>query len=188
MNAFVSTQKFANAANGNIAAFQSLADIVLNASEQMLALNFNAARVACAQASASAAPIVEHDPRAQFASQMGAQSKSIEQAIEYFTNVSTLLARTQGDLAEFTISQINETSRGFTEALDSFANSAPTGTSDMFAALKSAMSNATAAYENFVKNTRNLTETNIAAASQALQPMLAATTATTASKSSKKAA
>jgi hypothetical protein len=40
--------------------------------------------------------------------------------------------------------------------------------------MKTAMTSASAAYENFVKTTRDVAETNLAAASSALQPVVAA--------------
>ena len=185
MNTLVSPQKLTSTATGNISAFQSIADIVLNASGQLMALNFDAARNFCAQASA-AVPVIEGELREQVSSRMGSQAKSIEQTVEYFTSVNGLLVRTQGELADFGVRQINDASHNIGETLDQLANSAPAGATDLIAAMKSAMSNATATYENFVKNTRTLAETNLAAAGNALQPMLAASAS--AGKSGKKAA
>jgi len=187
MNAFASVQKLAKAANSNVEAFQSLADIVFGASERLIALNLDAARNLCAYASATAVPVFEGDLHEQLASRMGVQSKSLEQAAEYFRSVNDLTIQTQGDIAAFGTQQLGEMSRGFSEFLDNVAKSAPAGSSDFVAAMKTAMSNANAAYESFVKTTRDVAETNLAAANSALQPMLAASTATT-TKGSKKAA
>ncbi|NMG75145.1 phasin family protein [Aromatoleum diolicum] len=186
MNAFASVQKLAKAANSNAEAFQSLADIVFGASERLLALNLDAARNLCAYASANAVPVFEGDLQEQFASRMSAQGKSLEQAAEYFRSVNDLAIQTQGDIAAFGTQQLTQMSHGVSEFLDNVAKTAPAGSSDFVAAMKTAMSNASAAYENFVKTTRDVTETNLAAANSALQPMLAATAATT--KASKKAA
>ncbi|HJV28626.1 MAG TPA: phasin family protein [Aromatoleum sp.] len=186
MNTLVSPQQIASVATGNISAFQSLADIVMNASGQLMALNFDAARNLCVNVSA-ATPVVQGDLRDQVASGMGAQAKSIEQTVEYFNSINDLLVRTQGELADFGMRQLNDASHSIAETLEQFAGAAPAGTSDMISAVKSAVSNATATYENFVKNTRSLAETNLAAAANAMQPMLAATTGAV-SKSGKKAA
>ncbi|MCC4114623.1 phasin family protein [Aromatoleum toluclasticum] len=174
MNNLVSAQKLAKAANGNIEAFQSLADTILNATERLLALNIDAARSACARVSVSAAPLVEGDMREQFASRLAAQNQSLEQAADYFRNVNELFFQTQSEIAAFGTRQFDEAARGLGEFVENFAHTAPTGTNDFVNAVKTAMSNASAAYESFVKTSRDVAETNLAAASNALQPMLTA--------------
>lgn len=186
MNAFVSAQKLAKSANGNIEAFQSLADIFFGASERFVALNLDAARQLCTYASANATPVFEADMREQFATRMNLHGKSLEQAAEYFRAINDLFIQTQGDIATFGTRQLDDMSRAFSEFLDNVASSAPAGSPDFVAAMKTAMSNATAAYESFVQTTREVAETNLAAASNALQPVLTASAGTT--KASRKAA
>lgn len=174
MNTFASAHKLAKAANGNIEAFQSFADIVFSATERLMALNIDAARSACACLSANAAPVVEGELREQFASRMNAQGKSLEQAAEYVRNVNELFIQTQVDIAAFGTRQFDEAASGLGEFMENFAHNAPAGTNDFVNAVKTAMTNASAAYENFVKTSRDVAETNLAAASNALQPMLSA--------------
>lgn len=174
MNNYVSAQKFAKATNGNIEAFQSFAEIIFSATERLIALNIGAARTACTCASESASPVVDGDLRGQFASRMNAQGKSLEQAAEYFRCINELFLETQGDIAAFGTRQLNELTSGFGEFMEQVAQSAPAGSSDFVDALKTAMTNASTAYENFVKTSRDVAETNLAAASNALQPMLTA--------------
>ncbi|MCK9986393.1 MAG: hypothetical protein AzoDbin1_02865 [Azoarcus sp.] len=174
MNNLVNTQKLAKAANGNIEAFQSLADTILNATERLMALNIDAARSACACVSVSAAPLVEGDMREQFSSRLAAQNKSLEQAADYFRNVNELFIQTQGEIAAFGTRQFDEAARGLGEFVEHFAHTAPAGTNDFVNAIKTAMSNASAAYESFVKTSRDVAETNLAAASNAMQPILTA--------------
>lgn len=156
MNASVSAQNLAKTANGNIEAFQSLADIVFSASERLIALNLDAARNACAYISANAAPVLEGDLREQIASRMGVHGKSLEQAAEYFRSVNDLFVQTQGDIAAFGTQQLDQTSQGFGEFLDNVAKSAPAGGSDFVAAMKTAISNVSAAYESVIKTTRDV--------------------------------
>lgn len=185
MNNMVNTQKLAKAANGNIEAFQSLADTILNATERLLALNIDAARNACAFVSVAAAPVAEGDLREQFSSRLAAQNKSLEQAADYFRNVNELFIQTQGEITAFGTRQFDEASRSLGEFVEHFAHTAPAGTNDFVNAVKTAMSNASAAYESFVKTSRDVAETNLAAASNALQPML--TTPPSSTKSRKAA-
>ncbi len=186
MNTLPSVQKLTQAANGNIQAFQSFADIVLNASERLVALNIEAARTLCSTATANAAPLTaSNDMRDQIAARMGTQGKMFEQAAEYFRSFNDLCAKTQSEVAELNTQRLNEVSGSVHELLDSVAKAGPTGAADIVAAMKAAMNNASAAYENMIKTTRDVTESNLAAASNALQPMV---TAAVSAKQTRKAA
>lgn len=172
--AIVSAQNLAKVAQSNIAAFQSLADIALNASEQFFALNLDAARNACAQAVATSAPVVEGDLQQQISSRVNSQGKALEQLVGYLRSVNDLNVRTQGELTAFGTQRMEDMSREMGEFLDQCASSAPAGVSEYIVALKNAMANATVAYENFVKTSRDVAESNMAAATNAMEPMLAA--------------
>lgn len=172
--AIVSAQNLAKVAQSNIAAFQSLADIALNASEQFFALNIDAARSACAQAAASAAPVLDGDLQQQVASRINTQGKALEQVVGYLRGVNDLNVRTQGELSAFGTQRIEDASREVGEFLDQCASSAPAGVNEFLVSLKSALTNATTAYQNFVKTSRDVAESNIAAASNAMEPLLTA--------------
>lgn len=184
MNTLPSVQKLTQAASGNIEAFESFADIVLSASERLVALNLDSARSLCHLAAANAAPLVGNDVREQFANRIGEQSKTLEQVGAYFRNVNDVLIKTQTEVGELNSRRLNEVSEGVQELLDSVAKSGPAGSADFIAVFKSAISNASAAYANLIKATRDVAETNLAAASNALQPIVEAT----AGKAARKAA
>ena len=113
---------------------------------------------------------------------MDIQSKGLEQATEYFRNVNDLCIKTQSEVSELNTRHLNQITESVQSLLDNFAKSGPTGTADFVSAMKTAMSNAAAAYENFVRTSRDVAENNLAAATNALQPMVAA------GKASRKAA
>lgn len=183
MNTFPSVQKMAQAAADNIQGFQAYAEIILNASQELASLNIEATRTACSYVTVNAVPAIGEDMREQLAARMDGQGRSLEQAAEYIRSVNDLCIKTQTEIGELNTRRLHEMTEKMQGVLDAFAKTGPTGSLDMISAMKTAMSNASAAYENFVRTSRDVTETNLAAASNALQPMMAA-----ASKASRKAA
>lgn len=182
MNTLPSVQKITQATAESMQAFQSYADIVLNASERLVSLNIEAARTACSFASSNV-PAFGDDLRDQVAARMETQGKGLEQATEYFRNINDLCIKTQAEIAELNTRRLNEVTESAQSLLDNFAKAGPAGATDIVAAMKTAMTNAAAAYENFVKTSRDVAENNLAAATNALQPMVAA-----AGKAARKAA
>jgi phasin protein len=185
MNTLSSVQKLTQVASGNIEAFESFAQIMLNASERLVALNLDSARSMCHLAASSAAPLGGNDMRDQFANRMNEQGKTLEQAAAYVRNVNELCIKTQNEVADLNTRRLNEVSQGMQELLDGIAKSGPAGAADIVAAIKSAMSNASTAYQNLIKTTRDVAETNLAAATNALQPIVDAATS---GKAARKAA
>lgn len=181
MNTLPSVQKMTQAAAENMQMFQSYADIMLNASERLVSLNIEAARAACSFASSNV-PVSGDDFRDQLASRMDIQSKGLEQAAEYFRHVNDLCIKAQSEVAELNARRLSQITESVQVLLDNLAKSGPTGTADFISAMKTAMSNASAAYESFVRTSRDVAENNLAAASNAMQPMVAA------GKASRKAA
>lgn len=167
MNAFISTQKLAKTATGNLEAFQSLADMIFGASERLLALNLNASRDFFSQVTSSMAPVTEADLHDHFAARIAAQGKSIEQTAEYFRNVTELFIQTQHEVSAYSTQQLEEASRTFTEFLEHLPLSAPEGNADFVAAMKAVMSNASATYEKFVQTTRDVAQAGLAAGATA---------------------
>ncbi|ENO85832.1 phasin family protein [Thauera linaloolentis] len=125
MTSHPSMQKLAATANSSLQTFQSLADIVLNASEQLLSLNVEAARSLCAYASAQSLPASGEEFRSQFASRIAAQNEGFEQASEYLRNVNEICLRTQSEVAEISTRHINEVSSSVQSLFNEVARLAP---------------------------------------------------------------
>ena len=181
MNTLPSVQKMTQTAAENMQMLQSYAEIILNASERLVSLNISAARAACSFASSNV-PVSGDDLRTQLASRADIQSKGLEQAAEYFRNVNDLCVETQSEVSELNTRRLNQITESAQALLDNLVRSSPTGSADFVSAMKTAMSNAAAAYESFVRTSRDVAENNLAAASNAMQPMVAA------GKASRKAA
>ncbi len=108
MTSHPAVQKLTDTAHTSVQTFLSLADIVINASERLVALNVEAARSAVAFASANATPVASTDLQAQFSSCVAAHGKGIDQATEYLRNVNEICVQTQADVAEVSAKHLSE--------------------------------------------------------------------------------
>jgi phasin family protein len=181
--------KYIDAANASIQTFESLAGIAFNTSEQLLALNLEAARSLCEFASANAQPIMGEDMREQFANRLNANGQGVEQVTAYLRNLNELCLKMQAEMAEVNAQRLTELSDSLVSAFDALAKTAPAGSADFVAAMKSTLNSANMAYEKLIKAGREVTETNWSVATKALQlqPIVAAP-ASTNGKSARKAA
>lgn len=186
MNAFAPAQTLTSATQGNIQAFQSLAEIVLGATEQALAINLDAARKLCTGLAAAAEPLAINDVQGQLTERINAQSRAFEQSAAYVRNLAELSLRVQNDLAGFGTERFAEATRSFCELCDKLAHAAPQGSNEFLAAMKQVVTQSSAAYETFVRTSREAAESTLAAASNSF-PAVAANSAPTAKASRKSA-
>lgn len=131
MNTHPSMQRFAATAQSSLQTFQSLADIVLDASEQLVALNVGAARSLCAFASAQSVPVSGEALHDQLAERVSAQNQGFEQAAEYLRNVNEICLRTQSEVAEISTRHLNEVSSSMQSLFSDVAKLAPVAGLDM---------------------------------------------------------
>lgn len=179
INTFVSLQKFTEAASANTSTLKSAFDIGLNATEQLVALNFSTIRSLSSGYEANKG----EDVFEQFVAQFKAPNQSLEQATDYLRNVSDIYAKAQAEISRLNSDSLNGVTQSFNDILDGFAKSGPTGSAEVVSRMKTALHSVTEAYENMMRTTREATETQFAAASSALQPIVSAS-----AKASKKAA
>ena len=93
-------KKLAETAHRNAEQFQAWAQITLDASEKLLAINFGAARSLCESLSASPAPLVGTDVQETLAKQAAAHGRSLEQLGDYLRRVNEVCVDTQSELME----------------------------------------------------------------------------------------
>lgn len=93
-------QKFAETAHRGAEQFQAYAQITLDASEKLLAINFGAARSLCESVSASPAPLVGADVQETLAKQAAVNSRNLEQLGDYLRRVNEVCVDTQSELVE----------------------------------------------------------------------------------------
>lgn len=186
MNAYVSAQNLASTTQKNIQAFQSLAELMLGATEQVLALNLDAARKVCNGLAATAEPLVSNDPQALLNARVNAQALAVEQGAAYVRNLTELSLRVQNELASFGTERIGDASRAFCELCDKFAHAGPQGSDDFLAAMKQVVTQSSAAYESFVRTSHEAAASTFAAASGSF-PAVAANSAPSAKAGRKSA-
>ena len=93
-------QKLAETAHRNAEQFQAWAQIALDASEKLLAINFGAARSLCESLSCASAPLVGADAQETLAKQAAAHSRNLEQVGDYLRRVNEVCVDTQSELVE----------------------------------------------------------------------------------------
>ncbi|TAH45254.1 MAG: phasin family protein [Betaproteobacteria bacterium] len=138
MTSLSSVQQITDTANTSIQHFVALADIVLNASEQLVGLNLDAARTACELASATAAPLTSDDIKEQISSRVAASGEGFEKAANYLRSVNEICVRTQADVAELAAKHAGEYAQSVQSLFDSVAKFAPVGAFDFSAQAKPA--------------------------------------------------
>lgn len=120
-----SMQKLANTANSGLKTFQSLAEIMLSASEQLVALNVDAARSFCAFAATQTLPANGEELRDRLTKRSDTSNQGFEQAAEYLRNVNEVCLRTQSEVAEISTRHINEFSNSMNSLLGEVAKMTP---------------------------------------------------------------
>ena len=121
-----SMQKLASTANSGLKTFQSLAEIMLSASEQLVALNVDAARSFYAFASTQTMPGNSEELRERLTNGSNTHSQSFEQAAEYLRNVNEVLLRTQSEAAEISTRHLNEMTNSMQTLFGEVAKMTPT--------------------------------------------------------------
>ena len=101
-------QKLAETAHNNAEQFQAYAQIALDASERLLAINFSAARSVCESVSASPAPLAGADVQETLAKQAAAHSRNLEQFGDYLRRVNEVCVDTQSELIELGSRQFDQ--------------------------------------------------------------------------------
>lgn len=134
------------------AAFQAMASTALESTEKVATLNLAAIKASAADASNmmnQAATI--RDPQALFALMTSQFQPNAEKAASYARYLGEILAETQSVFSKATEAQIAEVSRVAAAMVDQAAASAPAGSSDAMALVKSMMGTANAVYEQVNK-------------------------------------
>lgn len=129
MTNYPSMQRFATTANSNLQAFQSMAEIMLSASERLAALNVEAARSFCAFAASQTLPINGEELRDRLTGKGNGntQNQGLEQAAEYLRNVNEVCLRTQSEVAELSTQHLNEISNSMSSLFGEVGAMMPTG-------------------------------------------------------------
>lgn len=128
--------------------------------EKTVALNIAAAKAYAEESSISTKQLLSaKDPQAFFALIASQAKLNAEKAASYSTHLTEIASIVKADLTQAAEAQIAESKIKVTALVDEVVKSAPAGSENAVAMLKSAVSNANAGYEQLSKTTKQAVET-----------------------------
>lgn len=167
-------ERFTEVVTANGDAFNAIVEITLNTAEQMFALNMNTVR----SYKAGAKVVNGGSLFEQLTAQSGSAARSLELASDYLRSASSICIKSQAEIGQINIERANELAQSFGSLLDTMARSGPVGSAEVVEQIKSALSSASEAYEHVIKTSSEFAERSLAAADEAVQPVLAAASST----------
>ena len=181
MSNFVTPEQFAAANKTNIETLLTLANTAFASAERLAALNLNTARSVMEDSVSGAKALMgAKDVQEAMAIQASLAQPNVEKAVAYSRSVYEISAQTQEELSKMVEAQFSEFQKTVAGLLDQAAKSAPAGSDVAVAAVKSAIAAANSAFDNMnkaAKQVAEITEANIAAATNATVKAVGATAA-----------
>ncbi|MGZ9713733.1 TIGR01841 family phasin [Glaciimonas sp. GNP009] len=161
---FSNLDKFSSATK---AAFESqfatssaLVSKIMESSEKAIALNIAAAKAYAEESSIATKQLLSaKDPQAFFALIASQAKLNAEKAASYSSHLTEIASSVKADLTQAAEAQIAESKSKVTALVEEVAKSAPAGSENAVAMLKSVVSNANAGYEQLSKTTKQAVET-----------------------------
>ncbi len=175
-------EQFAAANKATVDSLLSLANSALASAERIAALNLNTARSLVEDSVSSAKALMgAKDVQEALSIQASLAQPNVDKAVAYSRSVYYFSAHTQEELAKLVEAQSAEFQKSVAGLLDQAAKSAPAGSDVAVAAVKSAIAAANSAFDNMnkaAKQVAEITEANVAAATNATVKAVGATAAT----------
>lgn len=161
---FAIPEQFSNATKANLesqfALLQSLTAKTFEGVEKLVDLNINAARATLEEGSAAARELLAVKDAQEFFSLTAAKAQpTAEKALSYGRQLASIAAATGAEFSKAAESQIVEANRKVIALVDEVSKSAPAGSENVVAAIKTAISNANAGYEQASKTAKQAVET-----------------------------
>jgi phasin family protein len=146
------------------------AGIALESTERLIDLNLKVAKAAFADSSKVAMSVTDvKDAKQLLGATPDAMRPVVERSAAYVRGLWEITSDTQAELAKLMEERLTQFNKSIVANLDKVAKSGPAGSEVAVAAVKSAMAAANSAYDSAVKAAKqvaDLTEANVAAASQ----------------------
>lgn len=146
------------------------AGIAFEGAERLIELNLKAAKAAFADSAKTAKSVTDvKDVKQFFAVNPAAIQPVVEKSTAYLRGLWEIASDTQAELAKLMEERVTHFNKTVVAKLDKVAKSGPAGSDVAVAAVKSAIAAANSAYDSAVKAAKqvaDLTEANVAAASQ----------------------
>ena len=176
-----SPEQFATANKAAVDSMLSLANTALASAERIAALNLNTARSVLEDSVSGAKAIMgAKDAQEALTIQASLAQPNVEKAVAYSRSVYEISAQTQEEITKMLEAQFGDFQKQIASLLDKASKSAPAGSDVAVAAVKSAIAAATSAFDNMnkaAKQVAEITEANVAAATNATVKAVGATTA-----------
>lgn len=160
---FAFPEQFSNATKANLesqfALLSTLTSKTFEGMEKLVDLNINTAKAALENSSATARQLLAvKDPQEFFSVTASQAQPNAEKAMAYGRQVASIAADTGAEFSRAAESQIAEVNRKVITLVDEVTKNAPAGSETYVSALKTAISNANAGYEQFTKTTKQAAE------------------------------
>ena len=160
---FAIPEQFSNATKASLesqfALFSSLTQKTFEGVEKLVDLNINAARATLEESSAVARQLLgAKDPQEFFSVSASQAQPAAEKALSYSRQLASIAAGTGAEFSKAAESQIVEANRKVISLVDEVSKNAPAGSESFVAAVKTAISNANAGYEQISKTTKQAVE------------------------------
>jgi phasin family protein len=127
--------------------------------EKIIELNMNVAKAALEESTSNTRQLLAaKDPQEFIALSTGQVQPNAEKAASYGREVLTIVSGLQAEVSKAAESQIGEHNRKFASLVDEVSKSAPAGSENVVAFMKTAIANANAGYEQLTKSTKQAVE------------------------------
>jgi phasin family protein len=164
-------EQFAAANKASVDAMLSLANTALASAERIAALNLNTARSMLEDGMANTKAMMgAKDPREVMTLSAAQIQPAVEQIVAYNRSLYEISAQTKEEVSKQLESQFGDFQKQVSSLMEKAAKNAPAGSDVAVAAVKSALEAASSAFDNMknvVKQAADMTEANIATASNA---------------------
>lgn len=161
---FAIPEQFSNATKANFetqfALFSSLSAKTFESVEKLVELNIATARAAMESNSNTARQLLSAKAPQEFFQVAASQAQpAAEKAVAYNRQLAAIATGTGAEFSKAAEGQIVEANRKVIALVDEVSKNAPAGSETFVAAVKTAISNANAGYEQFSKTTKQAVET-----------------------------
>jgi phasin family protein len=166
---FAFPEQFSNATKANLEAqfnlFSTLTSKTFEGVEKLVNLNINTAKASLEQSTATARQLLAAKDAKEFFSLSASHAQpNAEKALSYSRQVASIATDTGAEFSRAAESQFAEVNRKVISLVDEVTKNAPAGSEAYVSALKTAISNANAGYEQFSKTSKQAAqaiETNL---------------------------
>lgn len=170
---FTTPEQFAAANKASVDAMLSLANTALASAERIAALNLNTARSMLEDGAANTKAILGAKDAQEALSLSTAQAQpTIDKIVGYNRSLYEISAQSKEEVAKLLEGQFADYQKQVSDLLEKATKNAPPGSDAAVAAVKSALTAASSAFDNMknvVKQAAEITEANIASATKATE-------------------